>query len=78
MRAVRLDTKIGSVPFESLREEARNRLEELELEDERVYHLRLGGKGGKRRVWGLLYGNVFHLIWWDPKHQIARGSDRRR
>jgi hypothetical protein len=78
MRAMRSEKKLVSIPFPSLRQEAQDRLRELELEDEHLWHLRLGGVGGKRRVWGLLYANVFHLVWWDPLHQIARGKDRKR
>ena len=26
--------------------------------------------GGKQRLWGFLRAGVFHVLWWDPEHQI--------
>lgn len=75
LRDLRREERIKSIPFESIRREARTRLEELELADERLSELRLPSGA---RVWGLLYGGTFHLIWWDPDHRVCRGKDRRR
>lgn len=26
--------------------------------------------GGTRRLYGFLVGNEFHILWWDPKHEV--------
>ncbi|WP_445520486.1 hypothetical protein [Streptomyces sp. NEAU-174] len=47
---------------------ALERLEILGLPDmTKIWKLRVGGAG---RLWGFLVGNVFHVIWWDPEHQV--------
>ncbi|MDH2424707.1 hypothetical protein [Sphaerisporangium sp. TRM90804] len=47
---------------------ARERLEELRLSDmTKISRLRLGGKV---RLYGFMEGNCFHVVWWDPEHQI--------
>src|SRR5690606_20838174 len=47
---------------------AAQRLDELRLSDmTKISRLRLGGKP---RLYGLLHGNVFHILWWDPEHEI--------
>ncbi|MGW5352180.1 hypothetical protein ACWERV_16925 [Streptomyces sp. NPDC004031] len=52
--------------------EARDRLVALGLSDQtKVWKLRIGGPG---RLWGFLIGNVFHVIWWDPRHEIWPSS----
>lgn len=33
----------------------------------KIWKLRIGGTG---RLWGFLVGNVFHIIWWDPGHEV--------
>ncbi|MBR8638644.1 hypothetical protein KEF29_03355 [Streptomyces tuirus] len=33
----------------------------------KIWKLRIGGPG---RLWGFLVGNVFHIIWWDPGHEV--------
>jgi hypothetical protein len=76
IRLLRHDQKLRSIPFDSLRREAQDRLTTMELADERMHELRFGE--GRRRVWGFLYGSTFHLVWWDPKHKVCRGKDRRR
>lgn len=48
--------------------QARDRLVELGLSDQtKIWKLRIGGPG---RLWGFLMGNVFHVVWWDPRHEI--------
>jgi hypothetical protein len=47
---------------------ARVRLESIGLSDmTQIWKLRIGGAG---RLWGFLEGNVFHVVWWDPNHEI--------
>jgi hypothetical protein len=48
--------------------EARDRLVKIGLADQtKIWKLRIGGPG---RLWGFLVNNVFHVMWWDPGHQI--------
>lgn len=48
--------------------DALKRLDVLGLADQtRISRLQLGGT---ERLYGFRYGNVFHLVWWDPKHEI--------
>lgn len=44
------------------------RLGALGLSDmTKIWKLRIGGPG---RLWGFLVGNVFHVVWWDPRHEV--------
>jgi len=44
------------------------RLEEAGLADQtKIWVLRCGGKP---RLYGFLQGNVFHVVFWDPEHEI--------
>ncbi|MFF5261438.1 hypothetical protein ACFY4C_21045 [Actinomadura viridis] len=48
--------------------EALGRLTELQLGDmTKISCLRLQGEP---RLYGFLLGNVFHVVWWDPKHEV--------
>ncbi|MEV5955071.1 hypothetical protein AB0M11_15095 [Streptomyces sp. NPDC051987] len=29
---------------------------------------------GTQRLYGFLDGNVFHVLWWDPKHEVYPSS----
>lgn len=47
---------------------ALERLEVIGLPDmTKIWKLRIGGTG---RLWGFLAGNVFHVVWWDPEHEV--------
>jgi hypothetical protein len=47
---------------------ALDRLEALGLPDmTKISVLRLGGQ---QRLYGFLQDNIFHVIWWDPEHEI--------
>ncbi|KAB1979239.1 hypothetical protein [Streptomyces triticiradicis] len=47
---------------------ALDRLDAIGLADmTKIWKLRIGGKG---RLWGFLVGNVFHVVWWDPEHEV--------
>lgn len=44
------------------------RLEELGLADmTKIHKLR---QRGKVRLFGFLVENVFHVVWWDPEHEV--------
>lgn len=49
--------------------EARQRLVDLRLDDQTaLYRLRLTGTA---RLYGLMYEDaVFHVLWWDPDHEV--------
>jgi hypothetical protein len=47
---------------------AARRLEAMRLTDmTRISALRTQGRP---RLWGFLVGNVFHVVWWDPEHEV--------
>lgn len=47
---------------------ARDRLEDLKLSDmTKIHCLRLQGQP---RLYGFLHENIFHVIWWDPEHEV--------
>ena len=48
--------------------QARDRLYAIGLADmTKISRLQLGGQ---ERLYGFRADNVFHVIWWDPEHQI--------
>ena len=54
--------------------EARQRLHAIGMADQtRISRLRLGGT---QRLYGFLHGNVFHIVWWDPGHEIWPSARR--
>jgi hypothetical protein len=56
------------VTVDHLSSKARKRLEELNLGDtEELYRLRFTGK---MRIWGILHGEVFKILWLDPEHTV--------
>ncbi|MFD0405567.1 hypothetical protein [Kitasatospora sp. NPDC127116] len=53
---------------------AQERLVELQLSDmTRISRLRFKGK---ERLFGFLVDNVFHVVWWDPEHEIWPSQKR--
>jgi hypothetical protein len=54
----------------SLSKEAKQRLEELELDDE-IENLFSFHLGGKPRIIAIKHANIAKLFWFDPKHQVA-------
>ncbi|TNM66869.1 hypothetical protein FHN55_12255 [Streptomyces sp. NP160] len=53
---------------DDLVKEARDRLTELDLDDETlIARLRIDGPG---RVYGFLRESDFWFLWWDPRHEI--------
>ena len=58
------DYDVASLPTTA----ALDRLEEIGLSDmTKIHRLRLRGE---RRLYGFLVGHVFHVVWWDPNHEI--------
>jgi len=58
------DYDIESIP----NKEAQGRLHAIKLADQtRISRLQLGGT---QRLYGFRHGNVFHIVWWDPRHEI--------
>lgn len=53
------------IDFDSLSALARSRLDELHIEAEALHSLRLGGT---LRLYGILTGSVFSVIWYDDEH----------
>jgi len=47
---------------------AQRRLQHLSLDDfDELFRFRLGNK---RRLWGILDGDVFYPLWWDADHKV--------
>lgn len=65
----RTSMKSHLVSTEKLCKEAQKRLVELKLDDwGQIFSLRLSSK---ERLWGLLQGDIFYALWWDPEHQVC-------
>lgn len=61
--------EIASMPAHS-----QKRLQELERDDEtEIVRLRCGGAP---RLYGFLREHVFHILWWDPLHQVWPSSKK--
>lgn len=56
-----------SMDVEAICDEAQLRLMELNNSDESIFRFRMGGKP---RLWGFRRVAVFHVLWFDPTHQI--------
>ena len=57
------------VPIEKLRKEARERADNIQLNESELFSWRYGGSTG--RLWGIIEPDgVFHVIWFDPNHQV--------
>ena len=49
--------------------EAQKRLIEIELDDcDELYSVHVTGI---KRLWGILEGSYFKILWWDPHHEIC-------
>lgn len=56
------------LPNGGLHADVMARLEELSLGDmTKIGRFRISQKP---RLYGFMEGNVFHVLWWDPEHQI--------
>jgi hypothetical protein len=64
-----LGDKHKPIPVEHLCPKARARLVDIERDDiPELGELRVGNKP---RIWGWLQGDVMHLLWWDPEHEVC-------
>jgi|GEM_PF-1829434 len=63
------------IPIDDLCSDAQDGLLTLGLDDasDVWFRFRLGGT---RRLWGVVEGNVFFPVWWDPRHEVCPGADR--
>lgn len=53
---------------------ALERLEQMQLSYmDRISRLRIGGTG---RLYGFLHANAFHVVWWDPRHEVWPSQKR--
>jgi len=48
--------------------EARERLDLLHLTYEQYYSIALTGR---IRLWGVLEDGIFHILWYDPNHEVC-------
>ncbi|MEI6175357.1 MAG: hypothetical protein WCS43_00580 [Verrucomicrobiota bacterium] len=71
MSWVQIKSNTGShtVGAENIMREARQRLTERKL-DEWADHLTSLRMSGKQRLWGFLRAGIFHVLWWDPEHEV--------
>lgn len=57
------------VKISSISKQAQNRLKQIQEHDlDELFSLRISGK---KRIWGILSGNRFHFLWWDPEHEVC-------
>jgi len=57
------------VGAQGLIKEARLRLSHLKKEEwaDHLFSLRISNK---ERLWGFLRAGIFHVLWWDPEHEV--------
>jgi hypothetical protein len=61
-------------PVETLSKEAQARLTRLGLDElDELFRFRVGGTG---RLWGIVQGQDFFFLWWDPDHKVAPTKKR--
>lgn len=57
-------------PIESIVSPAQKNLDRLKLPElfgDAIFRFRLGGS---QRLWGFRQGAIFHVVWWDPDHNV--------
>lgn len=58
-----------AIPIDQLHPEAQKRLKVLKMDDiDEIFRLRLDGK---KRIFGVLDGFIFKILWWDPDHTVC-------
>lgn len=58
-----------TIPKEKLSNTAKKRLIQIGMDDiQNVFSLRIGGK---ERIIGIRYRDVFRFLWWDPNHEVC-------
>ena len=71
------DSGSHTVGAAGLSKAARQRLIERNL-DEWADHLTSLRMGAKERVWGVLRAGVFHMLWWDPEHEVLSAKKKNK
>ncbi len=62
------------IPWDRMCPDARKRARERELEVfDGLWEFRLGGT---ERLWGILQGYCFYVVWWDPDHEVCPSRKR--
>lgn len=56
-----------TMPTEAIVDEAITRLEDIDRYDDTMFRFRLGNR---RRLWGFRIVSEFHIVWFDPEHDI--------
>lgn len=62
---------ISSLPQAAQTSLSNRRLDEIVSDD--LYRFRLNGTA---RLWGFREGDTFHVLWWDPDHEVYPSSKR--
>ncbi|MCE3231596.1 MAG: hypothetical protein K0R52_1524 [Alphaproteobacteria bacterium] len=63
-----------SVNIDDLSTEAKKRLKQLKLDDyDSLFRFRLSAT---MRIWGILDGYKFNILWLDPDHTVCPSSER--
>lgn len=57
----------AKAPSSSKRVPAHHVAKYYEREGDALARFRLGGT---ERLYGFLVGNEFHILWWDPNHEV--------
>lgn len=66
--------RIKTIPLERISAQAVARLRETERDDvDDLVELHLSGR---ERIWGVRRGNVCHLLWWDPRHEVCPSTQK--
>lgn len=60
-------SKSHNVSVAKLCPEARRELEQMKLQYDQIFSLRLGSV---KRIYGFLENGVLHMLWYDDKHEI--------
>ncbi len=74
----------SSIPVVKLHKKALARLEELGIEEEHLFEVRIDGFAAHPypRIWGIRTGRYLNVLWWDPNHEVyhtdANKKERRR
>lgn len=63
-----------AIKISDLSKEAQARLATLKLDDvDDVISLRVTGR---ERIFGIRFGSVVRLLWWDPEHQVCPSTKK--
>lgn len=52
---------------DKLSRDAKARVDVLNIEEETLFQLDIGTPA---RIWGILEGNIFHIVWLDRNHEV--------